>query len=135
MRQIGFGLASYSFWMLPRQMGQEIYAPDLSRVTIAEPAARQALQWLIDVRAKYRVALPSPVVKTTQALSLAQGNLAMRDGDGLFNVSGLRGGAMADDWDVVPATVPREADASRSAGPPGTPSRPGPGTPTPPGTS
>ena len=101
VRQIGFGLASYSFWMLPRQMGQEIYAPDLSRVTIAEPAARQALQWLIDVRAKYRVALPSPVVKTTQALSLAQGNLAMQ-WDGLFNVSGLRGGAMADDWDVVP---------------------------------
>ena len=134
MRQIGFGLASYSFWMLPRQMGQEIYAPDLSRVTLAEPAARQALQWLIDVRAKYRVALPSPVVKTTQALSLAQGNLAMQ-WDGLFNVSGLRAGRWPTTGTSYPSHSSAGSHASRSAGPPGTPSRPGPGTPTPPGTS
>jgi multiple sugar transport system substrate-binding protein len=93
--------AQYFWWFLPRQNGQEFYTPDLSAVTLNQPATRAAYQWMVDLHGKYRAAVPSPAVKTTAPVSFPAGNLAMWVW-GLWGVPDIRSAGLADDWDVVP---------------------------------
>src|SRR5206468_3214736 len=92
--------AQYFWWFLPRQNGQEFYTPDLSSVTLNQPATRAAYQWMVDLHAKYRAAVPSPLVKATSPITFEAGNLAMWVW-GLWGVPGVRA-ALTDDWDMVP---------------------------------
>jgi multiple sugar transport system substrate-binding protein len=101
VQQVGItGSTQYFWWFLPRQNGQEFYAPDLSEVTLNRPATRAALQWLVDLYGRFRAAVPSPVVRTTRPLSFENGGIAMWVW-GLWGVPGARA-TLTDDWDVVP---------------------------------
>jgi multiple sugar transport system substrate-binding protein len=100
VQQVGLTVPTYYFWwFLCRQAGQEVYSPDFSEVLIGRPAARRALQWLVDVYGKYRVG-PSPVVKTTQPVGFDKGNQAMYV-EGMWAAINPRTN-LKDDWDVVP---------------------------------
>jgi multiple sugar transport system substrate-binding protein len=100
VRQVGVAMASYTWWALPRQNGQDIYAADLAQMAIGQPAARQALRFFTDLRARHRVAVPSPVVAGGAPLGFEAGRAAMY-WQGLWNVPGARA-QLKDDWDVVP---------------------------------
>jgi ABC-type glycerol-3-phosphate transport system substrate-binding protein len=100
IQQLGISVPTYYlWWFLCRQAGQEVYSPDLSEVLIGRPAARRALQWLVDVHGRYRVA-PSPVVRTTQPVSFDRGNQAMYV-EGMWAAINPRTN-LKDDWDIVP---------------------------------
>jgi multiple sugar transport system substrate-binding protein len=100
VRQIGMALASYVFWMLPRQNGQDIYVADGSQMALSHPAVREALQWLVDLRGKHKVVVPSPVVTGVVQLGFERGSAGMY-WQGLWNVPATRA-QVTDDWDVVP---------------------------------
>jgi multiple sugar transport system substrate-binding protein len=100
LRQVGMALASYVFWMLPRQNGQDIYTADGTQMALGQPAVREALQWLIDLRAKHKVAVPSPAVNGVVPLTFESGTAGLY-WQGLWNVPATRAGT-TDDWDVVP---------------------------------
>jgi hypothetical protein len=46
LRQVGMAMASYGWWALPRQRGQDIYSADLSQMTLGQrPCARRCSGW------------------------------------------------------------------------------------------
>jgi ABC-type glycerol-3-phosphate transport system substrate-binding protein len=100
VRQVGIAMASYAWWALPRQNGQDLYAADLSQMALGQPAARRALQFYTDLRARHRVAVPSPVLAGSAPLGFEAGRAAMY-WQGLWNAPGARA-QLRDDWDVVP---------------------------------
>jgi hypothetical protein len=61
---------------------------------------RQALQWLVELRAEHRVVTPSQVVAGSSPLSFENGSEAMY-WQGLWNVRAARS-TLKDNWDVVP---------------------------------
>ena len=87
------------WWQIPRQMGLlDDYQGDENVLKLNDSVAVDALQWLSDLRVKYKVSRPPN--DQGPAADFATGSVAMT-AQGTWN-SGTYRSKLQDDWDVAP---------------------------------
>ncbi len=87
------------WWQIPRQLGLlDVYQGDENVLKLDDPLALEGLQWLADLRMKYKVARPPNY--SGPAAAFTNGNVGM-SADGAWTW-GTNRTKLQDDWDVAP---------------------------------